>query len=395
MYMKKEKLESKKLAEDLVEVLKQDNVKITNLRLISLGNSIASGYSMVRSTKPLLLRNESLEEVLKEENINFERHHFARAQNNNDEHIFGWLVSNIKESEIHRMNRSDYSGSASSMITRGLTKEQIEEYYPLDMEKDFGLDDLIKDRRLNIANIVIYNGCTGSFLDAATRNGNLTQQLMAGVNRDTTSFEAVLKYIQEQNRQYNSNTQVYVCGAPNFLGLRVSELINNKIKKISKNYANVSYVEPVKSKFFYKPLETAEFTEETELTKLQQFFKKHGRQVDIHSDEEEYIEFNNNIMKTIKENYLIVNSLINIDRDMYKLNSTLEIENPEFIAANEVVQEVVADIFTKEIAKMPSPSLANQLTQRAGKYLTSRSPYDYFYIGKKRINNSIQKVKTK
>ena len=218
---------------------------------------------------------------------------------------------------------------------------------------------------------------------------------MAGVNRDTTSFEAVLKYIQEQNRQYNSNTQVYVCGAPNFLGLRVSELINNKIKKISKNYANVSYVEPVKSKFFYKPLETAEFTEETELTKLQQFFKKHGRQVDIHYDEEEYIEFNNNIMKTIKENYLIVNSLINIDRDMYKLNSTLEIENPEFIAANEVVQEVVADIFTKEIAKMPSPSLANQLTQRAGKYLTSRSPYDYFYIGKKRINNSIQKVKTK
>ena len=126
MYMTKEKLESKKLAEDLVEVLKQNNVKITNLRLISLGNSIASGYSMVRSTKPLLLRNESLEEVLKEENINFERHHFARAQNNNDEHIFGWLVSNIKESEIHRMNRSDYSGSASSMITRGLTKEQIE-----------------------------------------------------------------------------------------------------------------------------------------------------------------------------------------------------------------------------------------------------------------------------
>ena len=154
-------------------------------------------------------------------------------------------------------------------------------------------------------------------------------------------------------------------------------------------------MEPVKSKFFYKPLESEELTEETELTKLQQFFKKHGRQVDIHYDEEEYIEFNNNIMKTIKENYLIANSLINIDRDMYKLNSTLEIENPEFIAAKEVVQEVVTDIFTKEIAKMPSPSLTNQLMQRANKYLTNRSPYDYFYVGKKRINDSIQKVKTK
>lgn len=393
--MQKADIESKELAKDLVKTLKQSNVKINNLRLISLGNSIASGYSMVRTIKPLLLRNESLEEELNKENIILERHHFARAQNNNDEHVFGWLISNIKESEIHQMNRSDYSGSASSMATKGLTKEQIDEYYPLNMKEDFGLADLIKEKKLDIANIVIYNGCTGSFLDAATRNGNLTQQLMAGVNRDTTSFEAVLKYIQEQNRQYNSNTQVYVCGAPNFLGLRISELINRKIKKISENYANVSYVEPVKSKFFYKPLQLEEITEETELTRLQQFFKEHERQVDIHYDEEEYIEFNNNIMKAIKENYLINNSLINIDRDVYELNRTLEIKKPDLIVNDEVVQSVVYDIFNEEVSKMPSSSLANQLTQRAGKYLTTRSPYDYFYVGKKRINNSIQKVKTK
>lgn len=393
--MQKADIESKELAKDLVKTLKQSNVKINNLRLISLGNSIASGYSMVRTIKPLLLRNESLEEELNKENIILERHHFARAQNNNDEHVFGWLISNIKESEIHQMNRSDYSGSASSMATKGLTKEQIDEYYPLNMKEDFGLADLIKEKKLDIANIVIYNGCTGSFLDAATRNGNLTQQLMAGVNRDTTSFEAVLKYIQEQNRQYNSNTQVFVCGAPNFLGLRISELINRKIKKISENYANVSYVEPVKSKFFYKPLQLEEITEETELTKLQQFFKEHERQVDIHYDEEEYIEFNNNIMKAIKENYLINNSLINIDRDVYELNRTLEIKKPDLIVNDEVVQSVVYDIFNEEVSKMPSSSLANQLTQRAGKYLTTRSPYDYFYVGKKRINSSIQKVKTK
>ena len=393
--MQKADIESKELAKDLVKTLKQSNVKINNLRLISLGNSIASGYSMVRTIKPLLLRNESLEEELNKENIILERHHFARAQNNNDEHVFGWLISNIKESEIHQMNRSDYSGSASSMATKGLTKEQIDEYYPLNMKEDFGLADLIKEKKLDIANIVIYNGCTGSFLDAATRNGNLTQQLMAGVNRDTTSFEAVLKYIQEQNRQYNSNTQVYVCGAPNFLGLRISELINRKIKKISENYANVSYVEPVKSKFFYKPLQLEEITEETELTRLQQFFKEHERQVDIHYDEEEYIEFNNNIMKAIKENYLINNSLINIDRDVYELNRTLEIKKPDLIVNDEVMQSVVYDIFNEEVSKMPSSSLANQLTQRAGKYLTTRSPYDYFYVGKKRINSSIQKVKTK
>ena len=384
--MQKEILESKKIAEDLVETLKQNSVKITNLRLISLGNSIASGYSMVRSTKPLLLRNESLEEVLQKENITFERHHFARAQNNNDEHIFGWLVSNIKESEVHQMNRSDYSGSASSMVTRGLTKEQIDEYYPLDMEKDYGLGDLIKDKRLNVANIVIYNGCTGSFLDAATRNGNLTQQLMAGVNRDTTSFEAVLKYIQEQNRQYNSNTQVYVCGAPNFLGLRVSELINNKIKKINKNYANVSYVEPVKSKFFYKPLESEELTEETELTKLQQFFKKHGRQVDIHYDEEEYLKLNNHIIESIIDNYQLNKSLIYVDRALYRYSKDIEMY-PEKIDSDKIEEQMVSFLNTV----VPSNENSIRFLKKMKLYLLERDPYDFFYLGK----NNIKKVLTR
>lgn len=85
-----------------------DEFGIKNFRLISLGNSIASGYSMVRTTKPLLLRNSSLQEIMALYDINLERYHFARAQNNNDEHIFEWLTQNIKESDIYQMNRQDY-----------------------------------------------------------------------------------------------------------------------------------------------------------------------------------------------------------------------------------------------------------------------------------------------
>lgn len=73
---------------------------IKYLRLTSLGNSIASRYSWVRSTKPLLFRNESIEDIFNDNGIGLERYHFARAQNNNDEHIYQWLVTNIKESEI-------------------------------------------------------------------------------------------------------------------------------------------------------------------------------------------------------------------------------------------------------------------------------------------------------
>ncbi len=380
----------KELNREVASILKNSDSSITNLRLISLGNSIASGYSMVRTIKPLLLRNDSIESIMKEYDIDLERYHFARAQNNNDEHIFEWLISNITENEMHEMNRRDYSGATSSMITHGLTPAKIEKYYPYDETDNKGLRDLVLDDSLNTANIIVYNGCTGSFLDAATRNGKLSQQLMSGVNRDTVGLESVLKYIQTNNRTNQTNTQVYVCGAPNFLGLRISELINGKLKKIAKNYANVSYVEPVKSKLFYKPLE--EGTEEFELSFLQKFLKEHMYQVDIHYDEEEYLKFNNNIMKTIKENYEINNSMISIDRQMYELNHSIEVQYPELIGG-ELVTDIADTIVKEEAKKLPSQEKKDKLLKRANRYLINRSPYDYFYVGKKNIKESFQKEK--
>ena len=77
----------------LAEKLSNSGVK--NLRITSAGNSIASGYSMTRTIKPLLLRNESLKEEMEKKNITLEVHNFSRAQNNNDEHVFEWLIANI------------------------------------------------------------------------------------------------------------------------------------------------------------------------------------------------------------------------------------------------------------------------------------------------------------
>ena len=220
----------KELNQKLAIFMKESGIKKVNLT--SLGNSIASGYSMVRVTKPLLLRNETIQDTLNANDVDLEIHHFARAQNNNDEHIYEWLESNIKESEMHKLNRNDYSDGRTSMHTNGMTEEKLAEYYPIDMQIDKGLNDLIKESSADLANIVVYNGCTGSFLDGATRKGSLHQQLFYGVNRDTVGLESVLKKIQTENRLNKSNTQVYLCGAPNFLGLGITELINRKLKKI-------------------------------------------------------------------------------------------------------------------------------------------------------------------
>ena len=52
--------------------------------------------------------------------------------------------------------------------------------------------------------------------------------------------------------------------------------------------------------------------------------------IDVHYDEDEYIEFNNNIIKSIVDNYQILQSLINVDRLFYKLNRQIELEKKLF-----------------------------------------------------------------
>jgi len=90
---KKQILENQlRLNERLAELF--ENEKIKTFNFTSFGNSISTGYSIARTTKPLLLRNESLNDVMKQNDIILKRYHFARAQTNGDEHLYDWLINN-------------------------------------------------------------------------------------------------------------------------------------------------------------------------------------------------------------------------------------------------------------------------------------------------------------
>ncbi|MCM1371270.1 MAG: hypothetical protein NC181_05235 [Clostridium sp.] len=346
---------------------------INNFRLTSLGNSIASGYSLIRTIKPLLLRNETLEIIMNKNEIKVDIHHFARAQSNNDEQIFSWVTQNIKESEIHRLNRSDYNVSGEfCMQCPGITNKELEEYYPLYMENDLGLQDCILEDNKDMANIVVYNGLTGSFLDNITRHGKLNHKLAYGINRDATSLEATLKFIQANNRNNLSNTQVYICGVPDFLGIKITEIINSKLKKIAALYSNTVYVEPVKSKLFYEPLNSKETC------------KLH---FDIHYDEYEYLIFINNIIKAMNDNYLIINSIISIDRYFYEFNSKIETEMVSMYSIVDYIDRIIGYYNFKDSENFNR----KQFYIRLKKYLNNRSPYDFYCIGKGNINNCINK----
>ena len=268
-------------------LLCKDN-NITNLRLTSIGNSIASGYSWFRTTKPLLLRNNSLEKIMEAYDINLDLHQYARAQNN---------------------------------------------------------------------------------------------------------LEATLKFIQEQNRSKGSNTQVYLCGAPDFLGFHITEIINHKLKRIAKEYANVIYVKPVKSKFLYPSYEEEQ---KLSLEENQNLLKRLLMlRPDIHYDEIEYLKFNNNIIASINDNYQVLRAMINVDRKLFSLSSKLELEEQDKIDNKEIVDDLVVDIISKENSRIDSKIHQDFFRERLNYYLNEREPYDFYYFGKKTIDKVTEEVRSK
>lgn len=339
---------------------------ITRVSLTSYGNSIASGYSMARSTIPLLLRNKTLSEIFAQKDIKVEKYNFARAQNNSDEHLYEWLLKNIREQEIIDFSRADYNPNSKIYMHTSLSEEDFQKYYQAS-SNNRGLRDVILEDQNKLLNVVVYSGCTGSFLDNITREGKLTEMLTFGIKRDTKSLEAILKLIHTSNRSGESNTQVYLLGAPNFLGLGISEIINRKLKKIAKEYPNVVYIPPIKSRFIYHDIETDKLTP------------------DIHYDETEYLQLNNNIIESINENYNSVKSLISLDRAVYKLNGFIEFGNQSSSEGQKVAFELLSKLVEQELSKLATEEEKVAFLQQAKEYLLSRTPYDFHYIGKKNI----------
>lgn len=117
---------------------KMNQLRIKEVNLTSLGNSIASGFAMKGMIKPLLDRNETLKPVGMQYDIQVNTYNMARAQANNDNRIFGWLLNNVTLQEMYDMNISDYFGSSKMDLTEPVNRED----YILKAENK-GIQDII------------------------------------------------------------------------------------------------------------------------------------------------------------------------------------------------------------------------------------------------------------
>ncbi len=289
--MKNEPIEQK--LEKANQILAQlfQHAGIHHLILTSLGNSIASGFSMVRTTKPLLYRNETFIPIMNHANIQVEEHHFARARENSDEQIFDWCIQNLKESDMHQLNQLDYLIGPNPYTVHGLSKENIEAYYPIE-EESASIQDVLFQKGKGLANLVIYHGGTGSFLKAIIDHN--MKKAFLGMSMDALFMDQVLHFIERKNMERQSFTQVYLCGAPNFLGCQLVHILNSKIQRNARFYSNTTYVKPVASRCFYR--------------KYQDDKNSKGFSVapDLHYNEEEYLKMNLHIIESIQQNYVSI-----------------------------------------------------------------------------------------
>lgn len=353
-----------------------ERLGIKKFYLTGAGNSLMSGYSTIFKTAPLFKRNTNLTAIFAKHDIDVIATHFARTQNNNDEHIYHYFSSNISEREMYRYNRIDNLKLDTPVVD--MTEEETMEYYPENPTPNYHFKDSILTEEKDRANVLVYIGATGSFLDNITRGG--FPKIISGFKRDFISISATLKEIQSSNRHNSTNTEVYLVGIPRYMNTPVTDiLINRHLKEIAANYANVTYVEPIKAKLFY------------------------GLKPDVHLSPEEYLDLNNSIMESINDNYISVMAMIEIDRFLFNLNEIIETSTLEIVdnadadkiaIMHEVAQKRLSEslnpIIDKYLAMM---EVENKDTQKflddIKTYINERLPYDFYYLGKENLNKTI------
>lgn len=345
----KEKL--KKVNEKLVKFMR--SYPKDKLSLTAIGNSISNGFSISEPGKLLLDRNLGLVDYGKNNGLDVQIYQLSRSENNNALAVFNWIIQNCCEKDSHNWNIADYRRA----IKNGnplLTEEEINKFFSNGSDKR--IQDVIFDKNKANANIVILNLGTGSFLDIVTRHGSLSiPSIFGSVDRDIYGINAILELIQNNNRKNNSNTQIYLCGAPRIINTALTDLfMNSKIKKVGLGFANVTYVPSFPRQVFYKT--------------------PNGSIIpDPHYNQAEYYHFLAEIENKIINNYFIRDLMIDLDRILFQMSNYNDINETNY--SKNDIKDVIDDVAKKYESKTGDYDYFIDFIKT---YIKYRYPFDFF-----------------
>ena len=322
------------------------------LSLTAIGNSISDGFSMSEPGKLLLDRNLGLIDFGKSKGLDVQTYQLSRSENNNALAVSNWIIQNCCEKDSHNWNIADYKRAIENERPL-LSKEEINEFFSGGSNKK--IQDVIFDTNKANANIVILNLGTGSFLDVVTRHGSLSiPSIFGSVDRDIYGINAILELIQNNNRLHNSNTQLYLCGAPRILNTAVTDIfMNSKIKKVGEGFANVTYVPSFPRQAFYE--------------------KEGHIIIDPHYNHAEYYHFLAEIENKIIDNYLVRDLMIDLDRILFKMSNDNDINGTDY--SKDDIKDVIDEIAKKYESKTGDYNYFIDFIQP---YLKGRYPFDFY-----------------
>lgn len=280
------------------------------LSLTAIGNSMSTGFSLSEPGRLLLDRNPELIEQGKNNGLDIQTYHLVRSENNNSLAVFTWIIQNFSEKDSCRWCRTDYRRAIENGLPL-LSEEKINEFFSGGSDRKI-LDILYNTDRTN-ANIVIMNLGTGSFLDVLMRHGSLAvPNIFHSFERDIYGINAILELIELNNRKHNSNTQVYLCGAPKIFNTPLTGIfMNSKIKRVGLGFPNVTYVPSFPRQALYRI--------------------KNGRLFpDPHYNQAEYYHFLAEIEKKIIDNFFIRDIMIDLDRRLFQISNDNDINGKKY-----------------------------------------------------------------
>ena len=363
--MKYDKNEEKEKIEEvngrLVNFIKEYPKK--TLSITAIGNSISDGFSISEPGKLLLDRNLGLIDYGKRIGLDVHTFQLSRSENNNALTVFNWIIQNCCERDSHNWNIVDYKWA----IQNGsplLTEEEINKYFSGGSNK--GIQDIIFDTSRTNANIVILNLGTGSFLDIVTRHGSLSiPNVLNSIDRDIYGINSILELIQNNNRSNNSNTQIYLCGAPRIINTVITDMfMNSKIKKTGSQFANVTYVSSFPRQAFYKT--------------------PRGNIIpDPHYNQAEYYHFLAKIENKIIDSFFIRDLMIDLDRILFQMSNDNDVNGTNY--SKNDIRDVIDDFAKKYENKTGD---YNYFISFIMSYIKDRYPFDFYRCS---IDNNIEK----
>lgn len=346
-----EKAKLEQINEKLVRFLKE--YPKDKLSLTAIGNSISNGFSISEPGRLLLDRNLGLIEIGKNAGLDIQTYHLARSENNNSLAVANWIMQNYCEKDTHSWNIVDYERAIESG-KQLLSEQEIRKFFSNGSDKK--IKDIIFNSDKNNANIVILNLGTGSFLDIVTRHGSISiPSIFSSVSRDMHGISSILELIQNNNRKNNSNTQVYLCGAPRIINTVLTDLfMNSRIEKIGTEFANVTYVPSFPRQAFYKT--------------------PNGSIIpDPHYNHEEYYHFLAEIEKKIIDSYLIRDLMIDLDRALFQISNDNDVNRTNY--SKEDIKDIIDEIAKKYESKTGD---YNYFINFIKDYLQKRYPFDFY-----------------